>query len=96
MTNEEKIDRAHKLAGTIELIEHILIRIKRQKKIYVTKEKDDDIFFFGGLLQRFFHMFQPELESVKTPEEYDLEVLTLVEDFYEEKRRELEHELITL
>ena len=92
MTNEERVEKIRKLSDTIESIDKILRRIKRQRDTF--EYKHDSIRMFGGLLTKFFSVFTSEFNYVVTPEELDEELLDLVETFYKDKKTELEYDLI--
>ena len=95
MTNEEKIERAKQITKTIDSIDKVLRRCKFQRDVW---DREESTYFsrFGGFLTKFFGTFAHELSDIPTPDELNLEVLTLVENFYLQKRIELEHELINI
>ena len=93
MTDDERVEKIRKLSDTIESIDKILRRIKRQREAFA-HSRDGSVKMFGGLLTKFFSVFTSEFHYVVTPKELDAELLDLVEAFYLDKRRELEHDLI--
>lgn len=93
MTGEERISNVKQIAKTIESIDKILGRIKRQREVFA-HDKDGAIKMFGGLLVKFFSIFTSEFNYVVTPEDLDAELLDLVEAFYLGKKKELEEDLI--
>lgn len=95
MTNEEKIERAKQITKTIDSIDKILRRCMFQRASWA-KDSVRNSNRFGGFLTKFFSTFAHELGDIPTPDELNLEVLTMVEDFYMQKKIELEHELINI
>lgn len=91
MTNEEKIKRAKLLAKTIESIDKILRRLSLQRAAW---ERETDNYIYGGILRKFFSVFAGKIGDIPTPEDLDLELLIEVENFYKQKKTELEYELL--